>query len=115
MAISEAFQNSATIGASEYFLASNSTVKTDQTDDGVYQLWLDLNALANGDEYRVRAYERISSGGTTRIAMEWTVAHAQSEPMYVTPSLIFLHGWEFSVTKLAGTDRSIAWSIRKVA
>jgi hypothetical protein len=115
MAISEAFQNSATIGASEYFLASNSTVKTDQTDDGVYQLWLDLNALANGDEYRIRAYERISSGGTSRIAMEWTVAHAQSEPMYVTPSLIFLHGWEFSVTKLAGTDRSIAWSIRKVA
>ena len=115
MAITEAFQNSATIGATEYFLASNSTTKTDQTTDGVFQLWLDLNAMANGDEFRVRVYERISSGGTTRIAMEWVISHAQSEPMWVTPSLIFMHGWEFSLTKLTGTDRSIAWSIRQVA
>ena len=115
MALSETHQNSGTIGSTEHFLASNSTTKSDQTTDGVYQLWLDFNALQNGDEYRIRAYERISSGGTTRIAMEWTVAHAQSEPMYVTPSLMFLHGWEFSLTKLAGTDRSIAWSIRSVA
>lgn len=115
MAITEAFQNSATIGTTEFYLASNSTTKTDQTTDGVFQLWLDLVNLANGDEFRVRVYERISSGGTARIAMEWTVAHAQSEPMYVTPSLILMHGWEFSLAKLAGTDRSIAWSIRQVA
>lgn len=112
--ITENFQNSATITTTEFFLASNSTTKTDQTTDGVYQLWLDLNALANGDEYRVRVYERISSGGTTRIAMEWTISHAQSEPMWVTPSLMLIHGWEFSLTKLAGTDRSISWSIRSV-
>ncbi len=115
MAITETHQSSATIGVTEYFLASASTTKTDQTTDGVYQLWLELNNLANGDEYRVRVYERISSGGTTRVAMEWVIAHTQSQPLFVTPSLIFLHGWEFSLTKLTGTDRSIAWSIRQVA
>lgn len=115
MAITETHQASATIGTTEHFLASNSTTKTDQTTDGCYQLFVDLINLANGDEYRIRIYERISSGGTTRIAEEWTVAHAQSAPMWASPALIFLHGWEFSLTKLAGTDRSISWSIRQVA
>lgn len=115
MAITEAFQDAATIGATEYFLASDSTTATYQTDDGAFQLWLDLNALQDGDEFRIRVYEKISSGGTARIAMEWSVAHAQSEPLWVAPTLIFLHGWEFSLTKLTGTDRSISWSVRKVA
>lgn len=115
MAISEAFQNSATITTTERFLASNSTTKTDQTDDGIFQLFLELNNLANGDEFRVRVYERISSGGTTRIAEEWIIANAQASPIWATPALILMHGWEFSLTKVAGTDRAIAWSIRKVA
>ncbi len=115
MAITEAFNASVTVTATEYFLASASTTKTNQTADGVYQLWLDLNALANGDEYRIRLYEAIVAAGTARIAQEWTVSNLQSSPIYVTPSLILLHGWEFSLTKLAGTDRSILWSIRKVA
>lgn len=114
MAISELFQNSATIGATEFFLASNSITKVDQTTDAAIQVWLDFINLTNGDEYRVRVYERISSAGTTRIAEEWVIAHAQSTPMWPSPVLLFMHGWEFSVTKLAGTDRSILWSIRAV-
>jgi hypothetical protein len=112
--ITENFQDAATVGTTEYFLASDSTTATYQTTDGVYQLWLELNNLANGDEYQVRVYEKISSGGTARIAMEWTISHAQTQPLWVTPSLMLIHGWEFSLTKLAGTDRSIAWSIRSV-
>jgi hypothetical protein len=112
--ITENFQSSATIGTTQYFLASASTTATYQTSDGVYQLWLEVNNLANGDEYQVRVYEKISSGGTARIAMEWTISHAQTQPLWVTPSLMLIHGWEFSLTKLAGTDRSIAWSIRSV-
>jgi hypothetical protein len=115
MAISEAFQNSTTVGSTEHFLASNSTTKTDQTTDGIYQLLLELNNLANGDEFRVRLYERISSGGTARVVEEWVIANAQSTPNWMTPSFILMHGWEFSLAKLAGTDRSIAWSIRSVA
>jgi hypothetical protein len=114
MATTETHQNSATIGTTVRYLASNSTTKTDQTTPGVYQLWLDLNALGNGDEFEVAVWERISSAGTTRIAMRWVIAGAQSEPMWVTPPLMFIHGWEFSLQKLAGTDRAIPWSIRQV-
>lgn len=115
MAISEAFQNVQTVTATEHYLASDSTTKTDQTADGVYQCWVELNNLAAGDEYRLRVYEMVKAAGTSRVVMEWTFAGAQVEPLFVTPSLILLHGWEFSLQKLSGTDRSIEWSIRKVA
>jgi hypothetical protein len=115
MALSEAFTNTATITTTERFLASNSTTKTDQTDDGVFQLFLNMSALAAGDIYRVRVYERVTSAGTSRVVMEENVAGPMGSPHYVTPTMIFLHGWEYSITKIAGTDRSIDWSIRKVA
>lgn len=113
MALAESFQNSASIGTTEFFLAANSTTQgSGQSTDMMVQLFLDLNALANGDEFRVRAYDAISSSGTVRIIMEWTIAHAQSEPIWAAPTLILLHKWDFSLAKLAGTDRSIEWSIR---
>lgn len=115
MAISEAFQSSATIGSSEYFIAAASTTPSYQTTDGVYQLYLELNNLADGDTFRLRAYEKISSGGTVGTVFEEYFGGAQATRLFVTPSLIFLHGWDFSLTKIAGTDRSIAWSIRQVA
>ena len=115
MALSETHQNSATITTAERFLASNSTSKTDQTTDGVYQLFLELNNLAAGDIYQIKVYERISSGGTARVVYIDNVTGPLDSPMYASPTLILLHGWEFSLVKISGTDRAIAWSIRSVA
>lgn len=115
MAISEAFQSSATIGTTERYLASDSTTKTDQTTDGIYQLFLDLNAVTTADTFQVRVYERISSGGTARCVEEWVLTGNSNTPHWATPALILMHGWEFSLKKIAGTDRAIPWSIRKVA
>ena len=102
--------DSATIGTTEYFLASDSTTATYQTTDAVVQLWLDCNAMAAGDQYRVRGYEKVNAG-TARVAWEATLTGAQSN-LFSSPSSILGEGWEFSVTKLAGTDRAIGWSLR---
>lgn len=116
MAIAESFQDSASISTAEYFLAADSTTQgSGQSGDAAVQLFLDLANLVNGDEFRVRAWDAISSGGTARVIMEWTVAHAQSEPIWVTPTLLLMHRWDFSITRLAGADRTIAWSIRTVS
>ena len=113
MAIAESFQNSATIGTTEFFLAANSTTQgSGQSTDAMVQLVLDLSALAAGDEFRVKVWDAISSAGTVRVVMSWVIGGAQTDALWVTPALILLHKWDFSVTKLAGTDRSIAWSIR---
>lgn len=115
MAISEAFNGSASIGTTEYDLPSASTTVSAQTTDGIYQLFLDLNALTSTEEYRLRIYEKVQSSSTQRVVQEVIFSGAQYEPVYVTPSLLFLHGWTFTLKKNFGTDRTINWSIRSVA
>lgn len=115
MAIAEAFNGSATIGTTEYDLPSASTTVSSQTVDGIYQLYLDLVNLTSTEEYRLRLYEKVRSSDTQRVIQEVIFSGAQtSEPIYVTPSLLFLHGWTFTLKKNQGTDRAIAWSIRRV-
>lgn len=101
---------SATMTTTEYFLASVSTVATYQTADAAVQLFLDCNAMAAGDQYRVRGYEKVNAG-TARVWFEATLTGAQAN-LFAAPTALLGEGWEFSVTKIAGTDRAIAWSLR---
>lgn len=116
MAISESYHNTASISTVEYDLPSNSTTVSSQTTDGIYQLFLDLSNLTSTEEYRLRIYEKVRSSTSQRIVQEVIFSGAQTaEPIYVTPSLLLLHGWTFTLKKNQGTDRSISWSIRSVA
>jgi hypothetical protein len=116
MAISEAYSNSgATISTTEYSLTANSTTLGAITTSGIYQIFLDLNAMAAGDQYQLKIYEKIVSGGTQRSMHSPIFGDVQTDPIIVIPTVILLWGWEVTMKKLAGTDRSIGWSIRKVA
>jgi hypothetical protein len=117
MAITEAFANTQSVTATEHSLPRDATYSSasPQTDDGVYQCFLDVNAIAFGDEFQFRVYEKVQSTDTQRIVYEAIIAGPQSTPIFVTPSLVLLHGWDMTLLKLAGTDRTITWSIRKVA
>lgn len=109
--------NSASISTSEYSLPANTTtgVPTAQTTDGVYQFYIDFGAMVAGDQYRVRLYEKCDSAGTQRLVEEWILTGVQSKPLFVTPSFILGEGWDLTVLRLAGADRTVPWSIRKVA
>jgi len=115
MAITEAFSGSASISTTEYSLPNSSTTLTPQTGDGVYQLFLDLNALVAGDEYELKIYEKCRTGDTQRVVERWSFAGTQSLPLFASPSLILMHGWDITLNKIAGTNRTINWSIRQVA
>ena len=116
MAISEAFNGSASIGTTEYDLPSASTTISSQTTDGIYQVFLDLNALTATEEYRFRVYEKCRSTSTQRVIQEVIFSGSQTtEPIYVVPGLLLMHGWTVTLRKNQGTDRSIEWSIRQVA
>jgi hypothetical protein len=106
----------ATISTSEYSLPADtiSGVPTSQTNDGVYQVFIDFGAMAAGDQYCIRLYEKTDSGGTQRLVEEWILTGAQSKPMFILPSVMLGEGWDITVLKLAGSDRSIRWSIRQV-
>jgi len=117
MAITEAFANTQSITTTEHSLPADATydIGSPQTSDGVFQVFIDLNALAAGDEFRIRLYEKVQSSDTQRLVWEKFFVGVQNEPNWVSPSIILLHGWDITLLKIAGTDRTITWSIRKVA
>jgi hypothetical protein len=114
MAITEYKTGSASIGATEYSIITPGTTLANDTTDGVFQVFLDFSAMAGGDEYLIQIYEKCTSGGTKRVIYASTLEGAQSG-LWVSPSLILMHGWDVTIDKIAGTDRTIAWSVRQVA
>jgi len=114
MAISEAFAGSEAVGTTEHSMTTDTAGPDVETADGVYQVWLDLNDMIAGDQLQIRVYEKVGSGSTQRIAYESILSGAQSPPLWVSPSLILLHGWDATLDALAGTI-TVDWSIRKVA
>lgn len=105
-------QGSATIGTTEYFLASDSTTATYQTTDCILQVYLDLGAMATGDEYLFKIYEKVD-GTNAEVIYTCSFLGAQSQ-MFVTPAFIVGVGWEVSLDKIAGTDRAIPWTLAKI-
>lgn len=116
MAISAVYEiDGVTISTSEISIVSGTTTLQTITDDGIYQVWVDFSAMAKGDEFIFKFYEKVeATGGTKRVLFEQSFLGAQSN-IFVTPTLICLNGWDATLTKLAGTDRALDAEIRKVA
>jgi len=116
MAISEPYElDGVTVGTTELSIVSGTTTLQTVTDDGIYNLWLDPAgaALAQGDEFKWRVYEKVLSAGTKRVVFQGTMSDANVEPV-VVPPLYLLHGWDMTLQKIAGTDRAFDASIRAV-
>jgi hypothetical protein len=102
-----------TIGSTEYSLCADSNGVSAQTDDGCYEAWIDFNAITYGaDEFEIKVYEKVRSGGTQRVVLG-PISVFKPEVVRL-PSLLLIHGYDYTVKKLQGTDRSITWSIRRV-
>lgn len=115
MTITALYENSASISTTEYSLVANSTSLSNDTTDGVFQVWLDLSALTITEEYELKVYEKVQSGGTKREVFKANYFGPISPAHFPLPSLVLMHGWDVTLDKIAGTDRTIGWSIRQVA
>ncbi len=103
--------DSATISTTEYFMVADGTAASYQTEDADVEFWWDVNAVAAGDEFLFQVYDKVNAG-TARA--RWYQRVTGAYPLLVSsPRMTLCEGWEASVTKVTGTDRAIAWSIRK--
>lgn len=101
--------DSASITTTEYFLASDSTTKTSQTDDAMVQLWCGDTNIAASDVFEIKIYEKINAVEFSRVLGYLTV----DEKQFTSPAFFLGDGWEFSLKKITGTNRTINWSLRK--
>jgi hypothetical protein len=115
MALAELYSMSAvTISTTEISIVSGTSTLQTITTDGVYQLWIDAATMAKGDEFKIQIYEKVKGAGAKRVVFSASLSDAQSE-LFVTPTLILMHGWDMTIMKVAGTDRAFDASIRQVA
>lgn len=104
----------ATIGTTEYSLTNGSTTLASKTDNMVISVWLDVTNMASGDEFEVALYEKAVSGGTQRKAVLANLVGAQADGLFITGPFHVGVGWDVTVKKISGTDRSFAYAIRSV-
>jgi hypothetical protein len=112
MAISEAYTGSQTATISTEHTLNTSTP---ETTDGIYQLFIDTSAMVAADVTEIRIKEKARTGDTQRQIMVATLAGAQSDPLWVSPTFVLMNGWDMTLKQTAGTGRAYPWSIRKVA
>lgn len=111
-----AFEGSETVSTTEHSLTTDTAGPDAETSDGIFQAFIDLNAMAAGDEFIFKVYETVAtSGGTQRLVYTATFIGAQAMPVWVSPTLVLGVGWDMTLDKVAGTDRAIVWRIAKVA
>jgi hypothetical protein len=102
-------------GNTEWSFTANSAGPAANTVSGVYQIFVDTTDMIANDQIQLRVYEKCSSGAPQRIVYQSTLSGSQGEPMWVTPSLILMHGWDATANLLTGGTMNVCWSIRQVA
>jgi hypothetical protein len=100
-----------TIGTTEYSLVNDSTTIASDTTDGAFALDLDVGAMVAGDEYEVALYEKGHDSDTAVRFVLATLVGVIPGGKFTTPPFTLGNGWDFTVKKILGTDRSIGWSI----
>lgn len=117
MALTEEYAGSLSVSTTELSLVSGTSTLQSVADAGVFQVFLDLSALANGDVFEVRIYEKVRSASTKRVVSTFVFTDAQGtdNANAVLPPLHLVHGWDVTVLRTAGSDRTLEYSIRKAA
>jgi hypothetical protein len=108
------YSGSNTISTTEFSLTLNTTsgAPASKTDKGTIQLVLDVNAMIAGDQYELKLYDAARSGDTQRLVSRWILTGAQAEVIFMTPALMLGEAWDYTLKRLAGSDRTIISSIR---
>lgn len=114
MPISELYSGSAAISRIEWSLTKDSVGPDVDTTSGVFQFFLDISDMNMVDILKIRVYEKVRSGDAQRIVYQAILNGQQIQPIWVSPSLILMHGWDVTLYCNPGTV-TVNWSIRQVA
>ncbi|HYD07796.1 MAG TPA: hypothetical protein VEC60_18820 [Reyranella sp.] len=76
---------------------------------GTFMLRLDTSNMADGDQIELRLYTK--AGSTRRQAACYSLSNAQQDPVHLGPILPTAEDYRATIKRVAGTDRSYAWSI----
>jgi hypothetical protein len=109
----ELYSGTESIGTTEHSLTTDTSGPDVDTADGWISAVIDFTNLAAGDQVQFTVYEKDRSGGTQRVMYQCFLTGAQGFPVFMSIPFPMLHGWDMTLKKIAGTDRTITWSLRQ--
>ena len=128
MAITELFASTGFIATTSAPVsiaqATPSTNLSTSTGVGIVQVFLDFTNMIAGEQYEVKAWEKTTlTAGIQRLLETWVLDGAQAEPIFVSPALTLMNGWDFTVQRVGtsstttstGSTRHILSSVRQIA
>lgn len=110
--LTEVFSGTAVISTVQYSLTNDSTTIAENTEPGLYWLWVDVSDLEAGDVYEFFVLEEVVSGGPQQSLSIAIGADVDPTPIICGPFAL-INGWDFTAIRTAGVNRSISWSIRR--
>jgi hypothetical protein len=113
MGITALYEGTEDVGATEWSCTTDTAGPDADTTDGVFQVFLDVNDMILGDILQIRIYEKVRSADTQRLVYEAILRDVQGEPVWISPSLLLLYGWDVTLKAVSGTI-TVNWSIRQV-
>ena len=102
------------VGTTELSLISGTTTLQTSTVEGYFTLKIDPAAMAQGDEYLLTLYETAATGGTKRAVTTWPLFGNQQRN-HIAPGFPLGVGWDWTIQKVTGTDRSFSWTIARTS
>ena len=108
------FTGTETVSTTEWSMTTDTAGPDADTTVGMFQACIDLSALVAADVFEFKCYEKARSGDTQRLCFSAQFSNAQASPLWFSPALILGVGWDMTLKRLAGADRTIVWSIRGV-
>lgn len=95
-------------------MVTNTAGPDSETTDGMWQPFIGVPAAATAaDIFEVNYYETIDA--TQYIVWTGTFRGQAAAFAWVGPSMLLGVGWDMTLTKVAGTDRTLEWHINKAA
>jgi hypothetical protein len=108
-----AYTGSEAVTTTEWSLTTDSAGPDSDTTDGCFQPFIVIPAAATfSDLFRIAYYETVS--GTQYKIFEADVRGSGVAECWVGPAMTLGVGWDMTIIKTSGTDRTIVWHINKV-
>lgn len=115
MALTRVNQVDATISTTETSLRTGGTTLGADTTIGYYQVSIEIESINNADVYKMILYEKASQAATQRVLESWLFSGVPGKPAIITPSFPLGNGWEWTIKKVSGTDRTVRATLWKAA
>lgn len=111
--VTEIYAVSQAVDTTEWSMTTDTAGPDADTTNGVFQVFLDVNDMILTDVLQIKVYEKINSGATQRCIYETILRDVQSCPIWASPALALMHGWDVTCKAIAGTI-TVVGSIRRI-